>query len=72
MSRNPINNQMPTNLKDTLLQLEGTLNEWENIAPEDQEAVQLTKEKEVLENELQKKARVILDKLKDQIEELSE
>lgn len=71
MSRTPINNQMPSNLKDTLLQLEGTLNEWENIAPE-VESTRLDKDKEVLQNELQNKTRVILDKLKDQIDELSE
>lgn len=75
MSRNTAgNNQIPSNLKDTLIQLEGTLNEWENISPDesDDSATRLDHDKEILEKELQKKARVILDQLKTQIEELSE
>ena len=78
MSRNTSSNasgktiQIPSNLKDTLLQLEGTLSEWEKIAPDEEIETRLENDKEVLEKELQKKARVILDQLKTQIEELSE
>jgi hypothetical protein len=77
MSRNPSskvsqNGHIPSNLKDTLLQLEGTLSEWEKIAPDEELETRLDTEKEVLEKELQKKARVILDQLKVQIDELSE
>ncbi len=69
--------QIPSNLKDTLIQLEGTLSEWEKISPDGQpeissEESRLEHDREVLEKELQKKARVILNQLKDQIEELSE
>ena len=75
MSRNIAgNNPIPSNLKETLIQLEGTLNEWENISPDepDESETRLENDREVLEKELQKKARVILDQLKNQIEELSE
>lgn len=75
MSRNTAgNNPIPSNLKETLIQLEGTLNEWENISPDepDEHETRLEIDKEVLEKELQKKARIILDQLKNQIEELSE
>lgn len=69
------NTPIPSNLKDTLVQLEGTLSEWEKISPEEglsEEDSRLDNDREVLEKELQKKARVILNQLKDQIEELSE
>jgi hypothetical protein len=72
------NNPVPTNLKETLIQLEGTINEWENISPDESNEIEsetqtrLEHDREVLEKELQKKARVILDQLKNQIEELSE
>jgi hypothetical protein len=69
MSRNT---EIPSNLKETLIQLEGTLNDWEKISPDDDTDTRLDNDKEVLEKELQKKARLILDQLKDQIEELSE
>lgn len=59
--------QMPKELKNTLNELEGALSDWEKIAPE---PVQRT-ERENLEKELQKKAKIILNKLKDQIHELS-
>lgn len=73
MSRNTsMNGSIPSNLKDTLLQLEGTLSEWEKIAPDEEVETRLENDKDVLEKELQKKARVILDQLKIQIEELSE
>lgn len=73
MSRN--NSQIPSNLKNTLVQLEGTLSEWEKISPESdisEQESRLDLDRDVLEKELQKKARVILDQLKSQIEELSE
>ncbi len=77
MSRNPSqknvqNGHIPSNLKDTLLQLEGTLSDWEKIAPDEEVETRLENDKDVLEKELQKKARIILDQLKVQIEELSE
>lgn len=78
MSRhNNIKTQIPSNLKDTLVQLEGTLSEWEKISPEEGPSEtsgesRYENDKEVLEKELQRKARVILNQLKDQIEELSE
>jgi len=73
MSRhNNIKTQIPSNLKNTLIQLEGTLSEWEKISPEEDQESRFENDKEVLEKELQKKARVILNQLKDQIEELSE
>jgi hypothetical protein len=64
--------EIPSNLKETLVQLEGTLNDWEKISPSDEAETRLENEKQVLEHELQKKARLILDQLKSQIEELSE
>lgn len=78
MSRhNNIKTQIPSNLKNTLIQLEGTLSEWEKISPEEglsetESESRYEQDKEALEKELQKKARVILNQLKDQIEELSE
>lgn len=74
MSRqnNPIRTSIPSNLKDTLIQLEGTLSDWEKISPDEEQETRLENDKEVLEKELQKKARIILNQLKDQIEELSE
>jgi hypothetical protein len=69
MSRNTV---IPSNLKETLIQLEGTLNDWEKISPDDDTDTRLENDREVLEKELQKKARLILDQLKDQIDELSE
>lgn len=66
------NSKLPSNLKSTLIQLEGTLSDWENITPDDEADTRLEHNKDVLEKELQKKARIILDQLKDQIEELSE
>lgn len=69
MSRNT---EIPSNLKETLIQLEGTLNDWENISPDNEPDTRLENDREVLEKELQKKARLILDQLKNQIEELSE
>ena len=64
--------QIPSNLKNTLVRLEGTLSEWEKISPDEDQESRLENDREVLEKELQKKARIILNQLKDQIEELSE
>jgi molecular chaperone DnaK (HSP70) len=61
---------LPSELKRTLQNLEGTLSDWEKITPEPQ-AEQIDEQREILEKELQKKAKDILDQLKTQIDELS-
>jgi hypothetical protein len=61
---------LPSELKRTLQDLEGTLNDWENITPE-LESEKTADHRDVLEKELQKKAKDILDQLKTQIDELS-
>jgi hypothetical protein len=69
--RNP--SGLPSNLKSTLQELEGTLNEWEKIVPDTkpEENSAYETNKDHLEKELQKKARDILYKLKTQIDDLS-
>lgn len=61
---------LPSELKRTLQDLEGTLSDWEKITPEPK-AEQIDEQREILEKELQKKAKDILDQLKTQIDELS-
>ena len=59
--------QLPKELTNTLHELEGALSDWEKISPEPVK----TTEREFLEKELQNKAKIILNKLKDQIDDLS-
>lgn len=70
MSQDRNTSQLPSNLKLTLLELEGTISQWEKVVPETTAAAGI-EEKDILEKELQKKARELLFKLKSQIDDLS-
>ncbi len=70
MSQDRNTSQLPSNLKSTLLELEGTISQWEKVVPETTAAAGI-EEKDILEKELQKKARELLFKLKSQIDDLS-
>lgn len=59
---------LPLKFQKTLKDLEGTISDWEKITPSSEAFDSPTKK---TENQMQEKAKVILEQIKSQIEELS-